>query len=192
MFFRTLILFSFLTSTMLVYGSNHKNPPLFQRKFNETGFKYRGFINITEFGLGYRKQGPINSEEVLIELRSVNGYQFNYNFSLGIGLGATLATYGTSAIKYPITLDARIASGEGKNTSVLGISGGFILNSYLNPIYILQPTIGLRHYVSENTAMVISFGPKMLLQGNTTYYRNLTGKDVAFFHIVTLNFGYSF
>jgi hypothetical protein len=177
---------------MLVYGSNHKNPPLFQRKFNETGFKYRGFINITEFGLGYRKQGPINSEEVLIELRTVNGYQFNYNFSLGIGLGATLATYGTSAIKYPITLDARIASGEGKNTSVLGISGGFILNSYLNPIYILQPTIGLRHYVSENTAMVISLGPKMLLQGNTTYYRNLTGKDVAFFQIVTLNFGYSF
>jgi hypothetical protein len=189
MFTRPFLILLLLTSSKLVFCFNFKNPPPFQRKFNETGFKYSGFINITELGLGIGKPPKSSSIVPMLELRTINGYQFNYNFSLGAGLGVMTFFDG---ILLPITLDARFASGEGKNTAVFGLSGGATINNMIYPIFIFQPSIGLRHYVSENTAMVISLGSKMLFQENDKYYRDLTGKDVAFLNIITLNFGFSF
>jgi hypothetical protein len=189
MLHRTILILLFLASAKLVFSLNLKTPPPLHKKFNETGFKYSGFINITELGLGYGKPRTSNGEYPMAELRTINGYQFNYNFTLGAGLGVLVFGNG---ILLPITLDARIASGEGRNTAILGISAGYALNSALNPIYIFQPSIGLRHYVSEKTAMVLSLGPKMLFQENEKYIKNLTGKNIAFLNLVTLNFGFSF
>jgi hypothetical protein len=183
---RTILILLFLASTKLVFSLNSKNPPPLHKKFNETGFKYSGFTNITEVGLGYGQyREKENGIELMAELRTINGYQFNYNFTLGAGLGVMLFDNG---ILLPITLDARFASGEGRNTAVFGIAGGYALKN----TYLLQPSIGWRHYVSENTATVLSLGYKMLMQETEPNIRRITGEQFAFLNLVTLNFGFSF
>jgi hypothetical protein len=167
-------------------------------KYNETGFKYCGFINITELGFGRVKNlnttGNYNYNPLLglLEIRTINGYQFNYNFSLGIGTGINIIYGYGGGILFPVTLDARFVSNEGKTSAVLLLSAGMALNSPVYPIYIFQPSLGIRHYVSEKRAFLISLGPKIILQENARFIRNLTGKDFFILNAMTLNAGFSF
>jgi hypothetical protein len=148
-------------------------PVLFQFRPNiETGFKYCGFINITELGVGigvgtievqsYAEKNNFNG----VSFRTVNGYQFNYIISLGLGIGYEY--YGGNKM-IPVTIDARFASGEGKWACVFNANAGYAFNTG----FVAHPAIGFRKYVSEKIALVGNLGYK-LQQAQiqyTTYYR---------------------
>jgi len=81
-------------------------PVLFHfRPNNETGFKYCGFINITEFGIAngvgtIKVQNYSEANDYIgVSFRTVNGYQFNYVFSLGLGIG--IESYTNKTILLP-------------------------------------------------------------------------------------------
>jgi hypothetical protein len=153
-------------------------PVLFHfRPYNETGFKYCGFINITELGVGsgigkiivqnYSEENDIN----MVSFRTVNGYQFNYVFSLGLGIG--IEHYNGKNLAIPLTLDARFASGEGKWGCVFNVNGGYALNTG----FVVHPAIGFRNYISEKIALVGNLGYKLQQAQvqNTTYYYSQYG-----------------
>lgn len=170
-------------SSAFCYKIKH-NPPL-NKTYNETGFKYSGFTNITELGYGIGKLRNSSTSEHLLEFRTINGYQFNYNFTLGVGLGVMALTNG---FLLPITLDARFGSGEGKNSGFFGVSAGYSPGQ----TYLLQFSVGFRHYVSENTAFLIGAGIKSFVQKNNDYIIDRTGVEFFNLNMVGVNAGFSF
>ncbi|OYU94215.1 MAG: hypothetical protein CFE21_17450 [Bacteroidetes bacterium B1(2017)] len=168
--------------------------------FNETGFKYSGFINITEIGASI-SVGKIKVNNFLISdtrsslnIRTVNGYQFNYYFSMGVGCGLDIYDLFTLA---PVTLDARIATTEGKFSGLLVLNAGysFLINRAYRDLgndgFIINPSVGFRNYLSENIALVATLGYKMQQQQiHEYYYYPISGS--GFRKAICLNVGLSF
>lgn len=165
----------------------------------ETRFKYCGFINITELGVGFgvgtievqNYSGENNFKGV--SFRTVNGYQFNYIVSLGLGLG--IEYYGGNKL-VPVTIDARFASGEGKWACVFNANGGYAFNTG----FVAHPAIGFRNYISEKIALVGNLGYK-LQQAEIQYsyyyhsqYSTITNvyKEKNMLRFITLSIGFSF
>ena len=150
-------------------------------------------------GSDYKKKGYLNLTEInfcagegnySFGFRTINGYQFNENISLGIGIGADRWKVKASSsshqifINIPLTIDM-LVSGKGKISPIfkfnsgysLGLKGGFIINAAL----------GYKKYITKNTAYLISLGYKWQRQKSIHYYE--TNK---FIHLISINAGILF
>ncbi len=129
-------------------------------------FKKRGYINITE--INYCPGiGSSNSGNYSLGFRTVNGYQLNEYLSLGIGLGIDANKIQTLL---PITFDLRATILKGIVSPVFNVNIGYayLLNnknsnyySELNGGLIINPSFGIKTYISKNTAFLFNIGYKM-------------------------------
>lgn len=178
-----------------------------KKSFNETGFKYSGFILFTELGLGLGvgtiKVGgqKLNNADHFTGFKVVMGYQFNYFFSMGVGLGIDKYERATLA---PITLDIRFAKTEGKYGPVINLCGGQSFSiEKASSGYMINPSVGLRYYISEKIAMIFNLGYKWQEQQlalyssgqfspNGSYSSPSSSSQNVVFKFVTFNTGFSF
>ncbi len=137
-------------------------------KSKETAFKKSGFINQTEInyspGIGYLEYGNYNVKNTANSygFRTVNGFQLNEHFSIGVGIG--IDNY-QNATLFPITLDSRVTILKGKVSPVFIWNFGYAVG--LNDIkggIIMNPQIGIKTFISKNVAYLFNFGYKLLGQ----------------------------
>lgn len=126
----------------------------------------RGFISILEIsyaaGTGqthtFQDQLFFNADHV-VSLRTINGYEFNDYFSLGIGVG--IDKYQHFEL-LPLTVNFRAALSDKKITPFVEFNiGNSFKISNQEPGFLFNPAIGLRSYISPKTALIFSFGYKM-------------------------------
>lgn len=150
----------------------------------ESGFKKNGFINLTEINLCAENVG------YSFGLRTINGYQFNENISLGVGVGADGWIVKVSSKNHPkiviipITLDM-LVSGKGKISPIFRFNTGYSLG--VNGGLIINAALGLKKYISKNTAYIISIGYKWQSLSNVYYYENN-----KFVYLLSINTGILF
>jgi hypothetical protein len=167
-------------------------------ELNDAEFKKSGFINITEInfcpGVGnvefnnYQYKNSDNS----FGLKTVNGYQINEHFSIGIGIG--IDKY-KEATLLPITFDARATILKGKISPVFNANVGYSVG--LNDIkggLIINPSIGIKTYISKNTAYLFNVGYKLQSQEYFIYdyYSGFYVSKTVNFGFLTINTGFSF
>lgn len=167
-------------------SSSTANPFKEKNKKIDYDLKSRGYINITEgnlaVGIGYR------NEDRSLGIITVNGYQFNEHFSLGLGLGFDKYTV---ASLVPITLDIRTYLLKGIVSPVIILNGGYafgISNAFNGHIF--HPQIGLKVFISNNAAFLVNIGYKM--QSQQRYPDILRFTNSTEFHFATLSIGFSF
>jgi hypothetical protein len=147
------ILFLFLAITGNVVGQD----------FFNSGKRTSGYVNITEFGYA----PSIDGRSGAITVSTVNGYKPNDHFSAGLGVSYTRFSNGpTDIVNFlPVFADLRAYIGGRTALMLVGDIGyGLLLdkNNTINTsrkgdLYI-NPAIGLRTYVAENSALVLSIG----------------------------------
>jgi sRNA-binding regulator protein Hfq len=167
-------------------------------------FKKKGFINLTEInycpGVGDVKFENLSAknEDYSFGFKTVLGYQFNEHLSLGLGVG--IDKYKNIEL-LPLTLDTRVSILKGKVSPVFigdigysfglnGVEGGLVIN----------PQVGIRTYISKNTAYIFNIGYKWQKQKVTyrypssiygiNYYAYST--EEVFFKFITISTGFSF
>jgi hypothetical protein len=127
------------------------------KDFFET--KKKGFINITEVGVGV---GPDN---VAYSLSTVNGYLIKPHFSLGAGAGYD--HYVNTGSVVPVFLDMRIVLHDKRFTPFLYSDAGYsfaVSSASLSGFkagLMFNPGFGVKTYVGKTTAFVLSFGIKI-------------------------------
>ena len=135
---------------------------------NVTDFKKSGFINLTEInysaGVGNVKieDYKFKNDDNSFGFRTINGYQFNENFSIGIGIG--IDKYKNTTF-LPITFDGRTTILKGKISPVFAANIGYAFG--LNDIkggVTFNPQIGIKTYLSKNIAYIFNFGYKLQAQ----------------------------
>jgi hypothetical protein len=135
---------------------------------NVTDFKRSGFINLTEInysdGVGNVKieDFKFKNNDNSFGFRTVNGYQFNKHFSLGIGIG--IDKYKNTTF-LPITFDGRATILKGKISPIFtaNIGYAFGLNDSKGGVT-FNPQIGIKTYLSKNIAYIFNFGYKLQAQ----------------------------
>ncbi|GAB2516453.1 hypothetical protein [Spirosoma aerophilum] len=147
------VLFLFLAITGNVFGQD----------FFNSGKRTSGYINITEFGYAPSIDGRAGA----IAISTVNGYKPNDHFSAGVGVSYTRFSNGPTNIVnlLPIFADLRAYIGGRTALMLVGDVGYSLLldkNQTINTsskgdLY-LNPAIGIRTYVAEKSAIVISVG----------------------------------
>lgn len=147
----TLLLFLAITSNAV--GQN----------FFDSAKRTSGYVNITEFGYAPSIDGRAGA----IAISTVNGYKPNDHFSVGLGVSYTRFSNGpTDIVSFlPIFADLRAYIGGRTALMLVGDMGyGLLLdkNKTINTsskgdLYI-NPAIGLRTYVADKSAIVISVG----------------------------------
>lgn len=171
-------------------------------KHKLTEFKKNGFIYLAEInycpGVGDVKMGTqiIKNFDYSFGLRTVNGYQFNEHFTLGLGLG--IDQY-RSATLIPISFDARATILKGKVSPIFTGNVGYAvgLNNVKSGL-IINPQIGLKVYISRNAAYLFNVGYKMQASAVTyiayvdNFGRYITTTDNANFHFITVSTGFAF
>lgn len=160
-------------------------------------FKKKGFLNITEVHFSPNVSNAMaqrfsTSDPYIIGFKTVNGYQFSEHFSMGIGVG--LDGYKSYAL-LPVTLDARISFLKGRTTPILGLNIGYapsLQTPYLGG-FVINPTIGLKTYISKNIAYYISMGLKIQYAGyeNSSYYY-YNQKTLYTMQFLSITTGFSF
>ncbi len=128
----------------------------------DLNIKEKGYFNITDVGLlagrdSYQNRYSFSS---LI----INGYQFKNRLSLGLGTGIEFMDIPLA----PAFLDVRHTILKGKLSPFIGVQGGYafpLVNYYNNgyePIYkggyMVGSVVGIKNYMSDNTAIVFSVG----------------------------------
>ena len=163
-------------------------------------FKKKGFINLTEvnynIGTGEVKSehSNINNDRRSFGFRIVNGYQFNENLSLGLGIGIEGLEDETLL---PITIDFRVSASDGKVSPVFILNGGTGIgaNDDFGKL-VINPQIGIRVYLSKNVAYLLNFGYKWqqveatIYKGFYPYYT--VKKEKVYFKYITISTGFSF
>ncbi|MEO8761665.1 MAG: hypothetical protein ABI388_09560, partial [Bacteroidia bacterium] len=90
-------------------------------------------------------------------IQTINGYLFNPNFSLGLGVGLDIYNYKAFM---PIFIDARYYFFQEKVTPYAAIGAGCALNidnSYRPDIFI-NPSIGIRFQLLKKNAFNVGMG----------------------------------
>lgn len=165
-------------------------------------YKEKGYINLTEVNFCYgissvkTSQGSasVQSQDPTFGLRTVNGYQFNPYFTLGLGLG--YEAYDNSGL-IPITLDSRIMFLKKKVSPVLNINGGYSVGLNNSGGLYANPSIGLRAFLSRKTAFLFNIGYKLQQLTFETiptynYYTQQTVKSTENFNFLSFSLGVSF
>ncbi len=124
-----------------------------------------GFLTINEITGGFGLNGTTYSySKYFIGLTSVNGYQVNRNFLLGIGTG--LYSY-ESGILVPLFLDFRYAFNIARLTPYLYGDGGLLLNfsDFNTTKLFINPGAGIRYTLNRKTAVNMSVGAMSQVDG---------------------------
>ena len=162
-----------------------------------TVFKQEGFTNITEVIYG-GAVGEITvggnryaTKDNSFGFRTVNGGQTNEHFFLGLGVG--IDRY-ENATTLPVTLDARVALVSGRVSPVVNLAGGYALGlKGTDGGLIINPGLGIRTYISENTAFLFNVGMRWQAEKvSYGYYYYSRQTETVFFKFVTVSMGFSF
>jgi hypothetical protein len=171
---------------------NVRNKPQNTKIYEESGY-----INITElnFGIGVGKSKDFCS----YGFQTINGYKFNSNFSIGLGVGIDKYNYATLL---PIFIDLRIyhirnskpfiylSGAAGYSCDLSGYSNGYYRGNLNNVCWgpYLNPTLGLRFPLFSKATINLSAGVKF--QGNTVSYLNMPIPDNQY--LLNLKIGLEF
>jgi hypothetical protein len=135
------------------------------KNIDKLAYKTEGFINITEFsfcpGVGKKDIGDfpsIPNKDYSFGVRTINGYQPNSNFSVGIGIGVD--KYEKESFM-PLTFDIRYYILKGKVSPVLNANFGYSigLNDFEGGA-IINPSVGFKISVSKSISYVFNLGYK--------------------------------
>ena len=171
-------------------------------------FKKKGFINLTELNSSYGVQKItyntsyatylVKNKDYSVGFKTVNGYQFNDHFILGIGIGVE---QNRCATIFPLSLDFRasILKGAIRPNFNLNVSYAFIVNENNNKVgalyteydsvsslkigsygcysrlsneigeFFVAPSLGIKKYISSNTTLYFDVGYKIETQHYSVY-----------------------
>ncbi|MCX6218754.1 hypothetical protein [Spirosoma sp.] len=122
-----------------------------------------GYVNISEFGYAPSIDGRAGA----ITVSTVNGYKPNDHFSAGLGVSyVRFSTGSTNIVNFmPIFADVRAYIGGRTALMLVGDIGYGLLLDNVKTTYTsskgdlyINPAIGIRTYVSEKSALVLSVG----------------------------------
>jgi sRNA-binding regulator protein Hfq len=165
-----------------------------------TEFKKNGFINLIEInyspGIGEVKVGNVTFKnyDYIFSFRTVNGYQLNEHFSLGISIGIDKYKYATLL---PITFDARATILKGQVSPVFTANVGYAVGQNVKAGLLINPQIGIKNYISKNVAYFLNIGYKWQAQEviyytfTYPYYYNSKTEKV-YFEFITISTGFAF
>lgn len=138
-----------------------------------TDYKTKGFLNISEFVYGfgiktidtYQGSFKINGRFPIIGLRTINGYQFNKYFSIGLGVGFEAFLDGDkSGALIPLSIDTRINFRKGKISPTLNLNGGYSVGVENSSGLSANPSIGMKLYLTKKIACLFNIGYKVQQQ----------------------------
>lgn len=138
-----------------------------------TDYKKKGFLTIEElnFGFGintintYHGSVAIDGLFPTIALRSINGYQFNEMFSVGLGVGFEAFLDGDNkGALIPLTLDARMNFKKGRFSPVLNLNGGYSIGVENSSGLAANPAVGIKYFLTKKMALLASIGYKVQQQ----------------------------
>jgi hypothetical protein len=118
-----------------------------EKKVNKVRYSF-----ITELFYLKKESNPIpdNYVQSTMSLRLINGIQFKNRIALGLGIAAESKTI-------PISIDFRF-SPKGKNSvPILGLNMGYNFFNKGEGVRI-NPTFGIKKYLTDHTALLINFG----------------------------------
>ncbi len=173
-----------------------------KRITDPTDYKKKGFINITELGLGfgintintYHGSVDIAKQTNITGIRSINGYQMNEYFSFGLGVGFEAFLDGKNkGALMPLTVDVRMHYRKGKFSPLFNFNGGYSVGFDNSSGLIANPSIGLRLYLNKHIAYLFSIGYKVQQQRifEKDEYGGLIPR-IENFQFLQLNTGLSF
>ena len=179
-----------------------------KKSFKLVEFKKSGYINITE---GYyclplvSAQGYEYFRGTSYGIRTVNGYQFNEQFALGIGIGIEK---GTNFLNYdrnyaypgnvrfiPLTLDIRTSLLKGRVSPTFNFNGGYVIGlSDMKNGYHASTNLGIKVFITNNIAYLFNLGIKAQTQEIRTWGGTAVGwkSEDRFFGFLSINTGISF
>lgn len=181
---------------------------------NLANFKSSGFINLTELNYCLGNGDVIiggktgKNEKYSYGIKTVNGYQINEHFSLGVGLGIDIYDYKntttsattTKTTFLPITFDARATILKGKVSPVFTANGGYAIG--LNDVkggLTFNPQIGIKSFISKNAALIFNIGYKWQEQevnysDGFDYYSQsyIMKKTNVYYQFISFSAGFSF
>ncbi len=143
------------------------------RLIDPTDYKKKGFLNITEIGFGfgintintYRGSFDINGQPPILGLRTINGYQLNEYFSVGLGVGFEAFLDGDNkGALIPFSIDTRINFRKGKLSPVLNLNAGYSVGVQNSSGLAANPSIGIKLYLTKKVAYLFNIGYKVQQQ----------------------------
>jgi hypothetical protein len=93
---------------------------------------------------------PDNYVQSTMSLRVINGIQFKNRFSVGVGIAA-------EARSIPFSIDLRYSPKGNISVPVLGLNMGYDFFNKGEGVRI-NPTFGIKKYLTDKTALLINFG----------------------------------
>jgi hypothetical protein len=89
-------------------------------------------------------------------LQTITGYQFDRNFSIGVGVGIIRDT----GFLMPMFLEEKVCFLKGKVTPFLSVAGGynFALQKNYKGGLLIAPSLGIKFFISPKIALNFSFG----------------------------------
>jgi hypothetical protein len=178
-----------------------ENIPIETPKNSQTinNYKSHGFINISEilycqgFGLitydGTQTYG--NNTSHSFGFRTVNGIQINNHLSIGIGVGIDKYDIDTHI---PITIDVRYSFINGKLSPTFNSNFGysFGLDNAISGVEI-NPSIGIRSYISQKNAYFFNIGYKWSIQQYVPDSYQYTNESYSLYSgYISISTGFSF
>jgi hypothetical protein len=191
-------------------------------------FKKKGFLSVIEsnfcYGVGTYGEYELGNNNVRVNpnysfgFKIINGYQFNKNLSLGLGIGIESVRLISDQSVYlnllPLTVDLKTAFLKSRVSPVFNNSFGYMfgLDNVRAGLY-LNSSIGCRIYLNNKTALLLNIGYKIQQQEcyrddynnlnplykNSISYLNPKSvsyfdsrKMLVFFHYLTFSTGFSF
>ena len=115
-------------------------------------------VNITEFDFGLPTGGSYHYP-VSLGVQTVNGYQLNHRFTVGLGIG--IQAYGPNGMYLlPVFADGRVHFPQKNWTPFIALDLGyaFSLRGTERGGLLLNPSVGGRVPISKSTALTMSIG----------------------------------
>ena len=129
--------------------------------------KQSGFTNITEinFGLGLGN----SNNDFSYGIQTINGYLVNPYFSAGLGIGVDKYK---SVTFIPVFADFRANFINGNVSPFLSADIGYSLSTinYNKGGFLLNPSVGVKFFVSATTALNFSLGYRLQEQNFSYFY----------------------
>ncbi len=165
--------------------------------------KKRGFASFSEIGYGIGLYNPsfqpfyeTHLTGNYLGFKSVNGYQFNEYFVLGIGLEYN--DY-KEVQAFPVTIDARFCLINQKSSPVFIWNMGYTFGMKGEKCgFIINPQIGFKTNISNNVAYIINVGFRFqqteLIYNNHwgQYESNIKNSKSTYYQFITVSTGFSF
>ena len=171
--------------------------------------KQRGFTNISEIDIADGKVTVENygtTNQFSIGLQTINGYQFNRYWSIGIGIGFvgyyqyTIPNEmwkGTSFMT-PLFVDIRVNMEDRPFSPFFSLDGGytfsFITSDFSGGPYI-NPNVGIKFFISPKTAINLSFGYRYHENTFNMWHFSYYSRHIKLnetLNLLSLKFGFTF